>query len=125
MSQAARRLAAQFWLLAAALLAFVLWRFPPAAWGFYLQCPVFYWLHLYCPGCGATRALAALLHGRLNEALRLNAVTVAFLPPACAFFGLSYWRAIQTRAFHWPALSPRATMLSLMVVALFTIVRNL
>ena len=26
----------------------------------------------YCPGCGGTRALLALLHGRLADSIRLN-----------------------------------------------------
>lgn len=30
------------------------------------------WLHLYCPGCGASRALAALAEGRLKESFLSN-----------------------------------------------------
>jgi hypothetical protein len=44
----------------------VVLRFPPDSSGFYPRCPIFFWLHLDCPGCGGTRALAALLRGRLN-----------------------------------------------------------
>lgn len=43
-------------------------------------CP-FHWLTgLYCPGCGATRALHALLHGNLEKAFSMNPVFVLALP---------------------------------------------
>lgn len=31
---------------------------------------------VYCPGCGGTRAIIALLHGRVLEAFRYNALVV-------------------------------------------------
>jgi hypothetical protein len=43
-------------------------------------CP-FHWLTgLYCPGCGATRALHALLHGNFQKAFSMNIVFVFALP---------------------------------------------
>ena len=35
---------------------------------------------LLCPGCGMTRALAALTRGRAAEALQLNALSLSVLP---------------------------------------------
>jgi hypothetical protein len=125
MSGAAHRSVAHLSLLAAAVLAWTLWRFPPETSRFYPQCPVFFWLHLYCPGCGATRALAALLHGRLSDALRWNALAVAFIPMAVAFFGLSYLRAVRGKNFHWPAIPSRALVLCFAAAAVFTVLRNL
>jgi hypothetical protein len=63
-------------ILTAALLFF----FPPAQYHFYPQCPIHQYFHLDCPGCGATRALAALLHGHLLEALRLNTSPLSCSP---------------------------------------------
>lgn len=34
----------------------------------------------FCPGCGSTRALHALLHGRLGTALEMNPLLVVSLP---------------------------------------------
>ena len=34
---------------------------------------------LYCPGCGSTRALYALLHGRPGEALAMNPLLLVVL----------------------------------------------
>src|ERR1700760_4880565 len=98
-----RQLMAQLCLIAAALISWMLWRFPPQTTSFYPQCPIFHWLHVQCPGCGATRACAALLHGHVREALQYNTMTVAFMPGLLAFLGLSYWRATRPGIFCWPA----------------------
>jgi hypothetical protein len=42
---------------------------------------LFHWLtHLYCPGCGVTRALYALLHGDIALAFRMNAMAMLAIP---------------------------------------------
>jgi Protein of unknown function (DUF2752) len=63
------------------LASIVLWRVDPNQLGNPLPpCP-FHWLTgLYCPGCGATRALHALLHGNLEKAFSMNIVFVLALP---------------------------------------------
>jgi Protein of unknown function (DUF2752) len=100
-------------------------RFPPAGSGFYPRCPIFFWLHISCPGCGGTRALAALLHGRLNEAMHWNAMVVIFFPFAAVFLALTYWRAMRATAFLWPTIPGYLLKLSLAIIAIFTVVRNL
>jgi len=88
-------------LLAAAMLFIAtLIAFPPERFSFYPACPIHQYLHIDCPGCGATRALAALLHGRLGDALRLNTLFVLLLP-----FGLGgavecYRRAMRAGEFR-------------------------
>jgi len=52
----------------------VLYTFPPATTPFYPRCMFRQLSGLDCPGCGITRALHALLHGRVEEAFRLNAM---------------------------------------------------
>lgn len=67
--------------LAFLLVAVLLWKFDPNLTGNPLPpCP-FHWLTgLYCPGCGATRALHALVHGDLGRAFSMNPVFVLALP---------------------------------------------
>jgi hypothetical protein len=125
MSVNTRRWLANLAAFAVAAAACVLLRFPPAGSRFYPRCPVFFWLHLYCPGCGATRALAALLHGRLNEAMHWNAMVVIFFPFAAVFLALTYWRAMRATTFLWPTISDSLLKLSLVLVAIFTVVKNL
>ena len=124
MSVSARRWIANLAACALAVVVFVLVRFPPTSASFYPRCPVLLWLHLYCPGCGGTRALAALFHGRLLEAMHWNALLVVSLPFAAAFFATAYRRAISTAAFCWPRTPGRLLTSYLVVAGIFTVVRN-
>ena len=42
-------------------------------------CPMYRFFHLYCPGCGLTRAFYLLLHGHPLLALRQNPVALPLL----------------------------------------------
>ncbi len=121
----------QRWWLANALLAAglllcaMLYVWPPTRYGFYPACPVHEFLHIECPGCGATRALAALLHGQLMEALRLNALFVALLPFGLGVAAEGYWRAMRMGEFRLPRVPTRAMHATLAAAAVFMVVRNL
>lgn len=67
-------------ILGFAAVASVVWFADPTTPGGILPpCPIRYFLHIDCPGCGATRALYALLHGDLGVALQYNALAVVAL----------------------------------------------
>ncbi|HEY5253537.1 MAG TPA: DUF2752 domain-containing protein [Acidobacteriaceae bacterium] len=125
MSHTGRRWTANMVVLTMATAGYVLHHFPPTTSSFYPRCPVFTWLHLYCPGCGGTRALAALLHGRLIEAMHWNAMVVLLLPFATFYFVASYWRAIRRADFQWPNVSSTSLAVILVCVGIFTVLRNL
>jgi hypothetical protein len=108
-----------------ALAATVLLRFPPEQYNFYPECPIHELLHLQCPGCGATRAVAALLHGHFIEAMSLNALVTLLLPFAAVYGILCYYRLLQQKAFCWPQPPRFATYVALAVIAVFTAMRNL
>ncbi len=109
-----------------ALAALVLYRFPPAASSFYPICPVHEYLHLACPGCGTTRALAALLHGHLAEALHLNPLAILLVLPLVVIYGsVAYARAIRDRDFRWPQLPTPALYAGIALMVAFTVARNL
>jgi Protein of unknown function (DUF2752) len=108
-----------------ALAAFVLLRFPPGQNHFYPLCPVYEFLHVQCPGCGATRALAALLRGRLHEALELNALITLAVPFAVAYGIFWYWRFVRREEVRWPRFSPVGLVGAMVLAVGFAIVRNL
>lgn len=66
--------------VAAAVAGYVLYTHDPSAASFYPPCVFHLLTGLQCPGCGGTRALHHLLHGRLAEAFRYNAMLLVFGP---------------------------------------------
>lgn len=103
----------------------VLYRFPPTRYGFYPRCPIYTYLHVFCPGCGATRALAAILHGHLHEAVRWNALFIALLPFLAGYAMVCCSRAFRTGEFRWPQPPRMATTILFLIMAAFTVARNL
>jgi hypothetical protein len=75
---------AKAWRIASAVIvaggAWVLYAWPPATTPFYPQCVFHAVTGLSCPGCGTTRALHFLLHGRVADAFRMNAMLFAIAP---------------------------------------------
>lgn len=108
-----------------ALAAAILVRFPPTHYSFYPQCPIHALLGVQCPGCGATRALAALLRGHLAEAIHLNALVTLLVPFAAAYGIVSYKRMLQRKTVRWPQPSPGVLYAALVVITVFTVIRNL
>ncbi len=108
-------------ILTAALLFF----FPPEQYHFYPQCPIHQYLHLDCPGCGATRALAAILRGHLLEALRFNALTTLLLPIPTLYATRSYLHLLRRQPIPLPQPSRRTLQLACAITLAFTILRNL
>lgn len=69
---------------------------------------------LFCPGCGNTRALRALLHGDLFLSLRYNLLLI----PAFAIIAMLWWRPAL-------ALKPSVAWTIAVVVTAFVVLRNI
>jgi hypothetical protein len=113
------------WLLLLPLLAcagiamVVLYRVDPSQSSRYPKC-AFHWLTgLHCPGCGATRAVHALLHGRVLEALRFNALLIVGVPCLGLFAWWQHRHGIGVAKIIWMAWALA------LVIVVFGVARNI
>ncbi len=97
-----------------ALLAFLLYLYPADKYTFWPKCIFNYYTGYYCPGCGNTRALSALLHGHLGESLKKNIILIPAI--IVVLLLLAYPKLAFNRVFAW-SIS--------VVVILFFILRNI
>jgi len=105
--------------------ASVLLRFSPQEYSFYPRCPFYALTGHYCPGCGATRAIAELLHGHVAAALHFNAAVTLLLPMLLWYFGTMYWTAVQDNRVEWPQVPQWSWRAALACVLLFGVARDL
>ncbi len=99
-----------------------LWWVDPAAAGWLPQCPLHLLTGWHCPGCGATRAAHALLHGDVAQALAKNPLLVCVAPPAAAYW---VWNRVR-RGPGWATSVPhRAILVVLVVMIVYGVLRNL
>lgn len=97
--------------------AWVLYTFPPAAYAFYPRCPFRMLTGLECPGCGTTRALHHLLHGRIDEAFRLNPMLFVLVAVAlCALPSVLRGRSPQFLMKPWFAWTSFAVLTGYWIV---------
>ncbi|WP_419563409.1 DUF2752 domain-containing protein [Ruminococcus sp.] len=87
-------------------------------------CYIHHFTGLYCPGCGATRAVYALVNGDILLSLRQNAflavgiviVLILYIQFVLRAFGKKINTFINTQGFIW-------IMFALLIV--YTILRNI
>lgn len=101
-------------------MALVLWLVDPnSAQSWLPGCPFHALTGLYCPGCGTTRALHALLHGNLAQAVAMNPLAVLTMP----LFPLLY---LHQRHPQFPTLRRMADGRAWLILVLaFALLRNL
>ena len=109
---------------ASVLAAALLYKFSPQEYSFYPRCPVYALTHHLCPGCGATRAVAELLHGHLAAALHFNAAVVVLLPLLLCYFAKMYFTAIRENRVDCPPVPRWSWQVALAAVAVFAVARN-
>jgi uncharacterized protein DUF2752 len=93
------------------------------SWG---VCPLYALTGIYCPGCGGLRGVNDLTNGHLGQAASSNLLLVLALPFAAFFFVRwthGAWTGREVRVV--PALPRPVTTGLLVLVVVFTVVRNL
>ena len=101
----------------------------PSRHAVYPPCLLYQMTGIYCAGCGATRALHALLHGHVAAALHDNALFVGALP-FLAWIALPrlarVWRENRWATIRLEGRTPAWTLFRVAVLALgFMALRNL
>lgn len=105
----------------------VYYHFDPASAGIFPPCPVHYVTGFLCAGCGAQRAIHALLHGDIGAAWAFNPLLILALPYALVGT-VAEWRA--PRSWFWACFRKTgygqvAIWTTFTVIIFFTIGRNL
>jgi hypothetical protein len=98
--------------------------FNPSTHGFYPVCMLHALTGLNCPGCGATRALYALLHGNFRLAVKDNLLFVVLLAALAVWSARFAFRKLkkQPASFNLPA---KFLWTFLAIALVFAVVRNL
>jgi hypothetical protein len=102
----------------------LLYFYNPSKYGFYPICEFHRITGWNCPGCGGTRALYALLHGKFQVAFHDNALFLLCF--AAGSVRLGWLRLRQWRGYPpIPLFSPWMAWTLLVVTVAFGVVRNL
>lgn len=98
----------------------------PVKQRFYWVCPFHKLTGLWCPGCGGQRALHELLHGRIVEAVSLNALAVLVVVPLAVYGYAGYVLRVLGIA-QIPELNGNAWCVKWLLLAfvLFGVLRNI
>ena len=86
---------------------------------FRIPCIFFELTGLYCPGCGATRAIISLFNLNFYQAFRYNALIVTLLPFAIVYCTYKYIFKGKKKLPQW------IWYVLLIIVILFGILRNI
>ncbi len=97
----------------------------------YPPCPMKVATGLDCPGCGGLRCVHSLMEGNIGAALDQNLLAVLILPFVALWIGaviVRRWRSDQgapIRSARFLTVQRTATIALIVVIALFTVVRNI
>ena len=113
----------KFFLVVVVLVFLLLFFLFDARLGGFPQCPFYLLTGWFCPGCGSQRAISALVHGDIFQALRYNTLMMMFLPLLLysAFVKFKYDGVQKIKLLY----SPVFVKIILMVVVSFWIFRNI
>lgn len=99
------------------LLLFMLRNFIIKMATFLPPCPFYNTFHLYCPACGNTRSVTALLHGNLLQAIHFNISPLIF-----GFFIILAYTELATYSFgRRIRLLPQTLSFYLIIIILLSI----
>jgi hypothetical protein len=107
-------------------LGVIYYRFNPASYGFFPECPFHLLTGLDCPGCGSQRAFYFLLHGDIAGAAKENFLFVIAIPFLLIHFFYKMKSMVLQKDYRWGIIyHPLTPKVIFMLVIIFWVVRNI
>ena len=97
----------------------------PTKYAFFPKCAFYVTTGYSCPGCGSSRALYALTHGKVFEAFRLNPGILFLLTIGVTDFARYIRSAIQARPYHTLFANVWLVVGLVIAMLIYAILRNL
>lgn len=95
-------------------------------YNFYIPCPIYSITKLYCPGCGITRCLFALLKLDFSSAFRYNQLVFILIPFFLFYFSYKTYLYILDKEDKILSRIPKTFWLILLIITIsFGILRNI
>ena len=88
------------------------------------ECNFYKWTGLYCPGCGDTRAVIALMNGDILLSLRQNALIIVLLLILIVLYIELLLKVVFEKRFKSPVLNLKFLWIFLILFAVYSVVRN-
>ena len=96
----------------------------PTEYGFIPPCQFHRWTGLFCPGCGATRAVHFLLRGDWKTSLHYNPMVLLFLPIILLLLAQWVYEIFHKQNVHYPLQAKFYLGIAIVIIAFF-VLRNL
>ena len=93
--------------------------------GLGIPCPIRYFFHIQCPGCGISHMLLSLLQGNYRKAFFYHPVIFVSLPFLTYLIVKMLYDYLFCKTIHWSRIENAGIILLIFVLILYTVYRNL
>ena len=104
----------------------ITYKFLSDKYGFGIPCPIHKITKFYCPGCGITRCIFALLEGNIKRAFRYNQLVFCLLPFIVFYIIYHMYLYITDKKDQIFTKIPNIVYIFLLIITIgFGIIRNI